>query len=352
MRSEVRRRIRWPESSLLRSSRPRPARQPARGRRHRPVHPTAGAGARRTRVPAGIPEPIRSLASWFAGIDRQTGMILLGSAIFRADPAQGHRAGGQRPAGGLDRGPGRSAAPRPVDRPSALTLDYPFFLKNDPVRLTRILSTDSWFVLEATRSLLSLIPAAAGLLAFSVLLALLNLSLFIAVVIAAALVQCALYLAERRQQRLSSDFTASHHVLWERLLTIVQAPRTIRYIRPAAPRTGAGRGRHGAASPKRRRRTISVCNRSSVRRCDGRAAVTGRPVRRLLERHVDPRNHGVHPAADPGAAARQDDQPGSARHRLLSRLDRGGGLAAVAEVTPHSSSGCSRREPSRSPHCV
>ena len=178
-------------------------------------------------VPAGIPEPIRSLASWFAGFDTQTGMILLGSAIFGLILLKGIvQAANESLVAWIEGQVGRQLRDRLIDR--LLTLDYPFFLKNDPVRLTRILSTDSWFVLEATRSLLSLIPAAAGLLVFSVLLAILNLGLFLVVIVGAAAVQAALYLAERRQQRLSSRFTASHHLLWERLLTLVQAPRVIR----------------------------------------------------------------------------------------------------------------------------
>lgn len=111
---------------------------------------------------------------------------------------------------------------------SLLSVDYPFFLEHDMARLTRIMSTDSWFVVEAARSALALIPAAAGLLVFGFLLAWLNIKLFLLVLIGAAVVQGVIHLFERRQQRLSYEFTASSGGLWQRLLTILQAPRVVR----------------------------------------------------------------------------------------------------------------------------
>jgi subfamily B ATP-binding cassette protein MsbA len=111
---------------------------------------------------------------------------------------------------------------------SLLSVDYRFFLEHDTARLTRIMSTDSWFVVEATRSALALIPAAASLLVFGVLLAWLNLKLFLMVLAGAVAIQGLIYLLERRQQRLSYEFTASSGALWQRLLTILQAPRVVR----------------------------------------------------------------------------------------------------------------------------
>jgi len=109
-----------------------------------------------------------------------------------------------------------------------LSVDYPFFLEHDLSRLTRIMATDSWFVVEAARSALALIPAAASLLVFSLLLAFLNLKLFVLVLLGAALVQALIYVFEQRQGRLSHDFTASSETLWQRLLTLLQAPRVVR----------------------------------------------------------------------------------------------------------------------------
>jgi len=111
---------------------------------------------------------------------------------------------------------------------SLLSVDYPFFLEHDTTRLTRIMATDSWFVVEAARSALALIPAAASLLVFGALLAWLNLKLFLLVLVGAAAIQGLIYLFERQQQRLSYEFTASNSALWQRLLTILQAPRVVR----------------------------------------------------------------------------------------------------------------------------
>jgi subfamily B ATP-binding cassette protein MsbA len=109
-----------------------------------------------------------------------------------------------------------------------LELDYPFFLEADRARLSHIVSTDCWFVLSATQSALTLIPAAAGLLVFAGLLAWLNVKLFLVVLVGGIIVQAALRLFEKHQSQLSYEFTARHQRLWERLLTLVQAPRVIR----------------------------------------------------------------------------------------------------------------------------
>jgi len=109
-----------------------------------------------------------------------------------------------------------------------LSVDYPFFLRYDLARLTRIMATDSWFVVEAARSALALIPAAASLIVFGLLLAYLNFKLFLLVLLGAACIQALIYLFEQRQGRLSHEFTASSEALWQRLLTLLQAPRVVR----------------------------------------------------------------------------------------------------------------------------
>lgn len=111
---------------------------------------------------------------------------------------------------------------------SVLSVDYSFFLQHDTVRLTRIMATDSWFVVEAARSALALIPAAASLIVFGALLAWLNLKLFLLVLVGAAVIQGLIYLFERRQRQLSYAFTEASGALWRRLLTILQAPRVVR----------------------------------------------------------------------------------------------------------------------------
>jgi subfamily B ATP-binding cassette protein MsbA len=174
-----------------------------------------------------MPEPLRAAATLFSGVSLQERTILFGAAIvglillknvvqavnecllvsLRARIGRDLRNGLAR---------------------SLLAVDYPFFLKHEIARLTRIVSTDSWFVVEAANSALTLIPAVTALLVFSVLLALLNLKLFLLVLVGAAIVQGTVYLFERRQQRLSYEFTASSQLLWQRHLTLLQAPRTIR----------------------------------------------------------------------------------------------------------------------------
>jgi ATP-binding cassette, subfamily B, bacterial MsbA len=178
-------------------------------------------------LPSGLPEPIRALASLFNHYDPQARAVLLGAAIFGLIILKGVvQAANECLVASIAGRVGRDI--RNALARTLLTLDYPFFLKHGPARLTRIMSTDSWFVLEAVDAVLTLIPAAAGVLVFSVILALLNIELFAIVVAGAWVLQVVLYLAERRQQRLSHELTASDQHLWERLLTIVQAPRVIR----------------------------------------------------------------------------------------------------------------------------
>ena len=109
-----------------------------------------------------------------------------------------------------------------------LELDYPFFLRADSARLSHIVATDCWFVQDAAHSTLTLIPAAAGLLVFAVLLAWLNFMLLLIVFVGGVAVQATLRLFERRQKELGFEFTRRNQRLWERLLTLVQAPRVIR----------------------------------------------------------------------------------------------------------------------------
>jgi ABC-type multidrug transport system fused ATPase/permease subunit len=176
---------------------------------------------------ASLPEPLKAFAALFSGASLQSRTILFGAAIVGlillkniVQAVNECLLVSVRGRIGRDI---RNGLAR-----SLLSVDYTFFLTQDAARLTRIISTDSWFVLEAARSALALIPAAAALLVFGILLALLNLKLFLFILVGAAAVQGAIYLFERRQQRLSYEFTASNRVLWERHLTILQAPRVIR----------------------------------------------------------------------------------------------------------------------------
>ena len=176
---------------------------------------------------ANLPEPLRAIASLFtgAGVANRTlvlgagivGLILLKNVVQAVNECLLVSIKGRI---GRDIRNGLAEA--------LLSVDYAFFLKQNAARLTRIVSTDSWYVVEAAHSALTLIPATTALLVFGALLALLNFKLFLVVAIGGAAIQGSIYLFERRQQRLSYEFTASTQDLWQRHLTVLQAPRVIR----------------------------------------------------------------------------------------------------------------------------
>jgi subfamily B ATP-binding cassette protein MsbA len=176
---------------------------------------------------AGLSGPLRALAHMFGGYDPEARAILLGTAILALVVLKGLvQIANQSLLGSIQARIGREI--RSGMARSLLAVDYPFFLHQDSARLTRVVSTDSWFVVQAARSVLDLIPAVAGLLVFAALLALLNLKLFLIIVLGGALVQGLIYLFERRQRWLSFELTESNRLLWQRMLTLLQAPRVIR----------------------------------------------------------------------------------------------------------------------------
>lgn len=178
-------------------------------------------------VPVSVPGPIRSAAALFAGYDRETSALLLAIAIFALIVVKGVvQAANEYLAASVGGKVARELRNGLAE--TLLDLDYSFFLRHDAARLTQIVATDNWFVLDAVHSALALIPAVAGLLVFGGLLAWLNLKLFAIVAVGALLLQTGLYFVTRRQEQLSRKFTDSYHLLWDRLLTLVQAPRVIR----------------------------------------------------------------------------------------------------------------------------
>ena len=189
----------------------------------------------------GLPGPLHTLASAFHGYEPQTRMILLGAAILGLILMKGIvQAANESLLASIEARIGRDV--RSGMATSLLTVDYPFFLEHDAARLTRIASTDSWFVVNAAHSALALIPASAGLVVFGTILALLNLKLFLVVIVGAAVAHGLIYLFERRQQRLSYEVVESNRLLWQRLLTLLQAPRVIRLFgqqRREQEKTGA-----------------------------------------------------------------------------------------------------------------
>lgn len=176
---------------------------------------------------AGLPAPLTSIAALFGEYDPQTRAMLLGTSILGLILMKGIvQTANDTLLASIQARIGRDI--RSDIAASLLSVDYPFFLEQDAARLTRIASTDSWFVLNAANSALPLIPAVAGLLVFGALLALLNLKLFLVVAVGAAAVQLLIYTFERKQRRLSYRATESNRQLWQRLLILLQAPRVIR----------------------------------------------------------------------------------------------------------------------------
>ena len=176
---------------------------------------------------SSMPEPLRAAANLFSGASFQARILLFGAAIVGlivlknvAQAANEWLLVIIRARIGRDIRNGLAK--------SLLSVDYPFFLEQETARLTRIVSTDSWLMVEAANSALTLIPAVTALVVFGVLLALLNFKLFLLVLVGAAVVQGTVYLLERRQLRLSYKFTESSQLLWHRHLTLLQAPRVIR----------------------------------------------------------------------------------------------------------------------------
>jgi subfamily B ATP-binding cassette protein MsbA len=175
----------------------------------------------------GAPAPIQSVAAIFNGYDPHSRAALLGASIFMLILLKSIvQATNECLAAYVEGRIGRDI--REGLSRTLLALDYPFFLRENCARLSHIVAADSWFVLDAAHSTLRLIPAVAGLVVFAGLLAWLNVRLFLIVVAGAAIVEAVLYLFKRRQHHLSHEFTARNQALWQRLLTLVQAPRVIR----------------------------------------------------------------------------------------------------------------------------
>lgn len=176
---------------------------------------------------AALPPPIAAVAAMFDGHDPQTRAAMLAGAIFGLILLKGVvEAANDSLAAYLEGRIGSDIRHAVADK--LLRLDYPFFLRTDSNRLSHIVATDCWFVQDAAHFLLNLIPAVAALLVFAGLLAWLNFKLFVIVLVGGAAVQATLRLLERRQTLLGQEFTARNQRLWERLLTLVQAPRVIR----------------------------------------------------------------------------------------------------------------------------
>jgi len=132
-----------------------------------------------------LPGPLRALAPIFTRVDADDRAFILAGAILSLILLKGvvQVANGWLVAS-IDSRIGSDI--RKGIASSLLAVEYPFFLEQDAARLTRIAANDSWFVVQAARSALTLVPAVAGLLVFGALLALLNVKLFLIVIVGAS----------------------------------------------------------------------------------------------------------------------------------------------------------------------
>ena len=178
-------------------------------------------------VSNALPGPLHLLVNALAGHDPRTTSIFLAGAIIVLIILKGIAQGGADWLAALIEGRiGRDLRLGLAD--TLVGLDYPFFLQPVTVRLTNILTTQTWLVLDAVHSALALVPAVTALLIFASLLAWLNLKLFLIVLVGAAVMEPVMFLVKRRQEQLSNAFPAAFRHLLGRLITLVQAPRVIR----------------------------------------------------------------------------------------------------------------------------
>lgn len=177
--------------------------------------------------PAGVPPALLNLAAQLSGHEARYSAAILAAAILALICLKGVVQAANDSLGAHVEGRIGVDIRQSVTA-KLLELDYPFFLTANATRLSHIVITDCWFVQDAAHFVLGLIPALAGVLVFAGLLAWLNLKLFLLVLAAGIGVQAVLRLFERRQRQLGVEFNVYNQRLWDRLLTLVQAPRVIR----------------------------------------------------------------------------------------------------------------------------
>lgn len=210
-------------------------------------------------MPAGLPLPIKTVATTFGGYDPQTRTFILAGIIFGLILLKGVvEAANEILAGNIEGRVASELRNRLADQ--LLGLDYTFFLKQHATRVRNIIATDNWFVLDAVHSMLALIPAVAALVVFAALLAWLNLKLFLIVLVGGTVLETALHLVSVRQERLSAELTSSIHLLWERLSTLAQVPRVIRLF----GQQQRERERTDEAVERLRRNTMATRNLKAV----------------------------------------------------------------------------------------
>ncbi|HEX3424108.1 MAG TPA: ABC transporter ATP-binding protein, partial [Sphingomicrobium sp.] len=180
-----------------------------------------------TPVIRGIPGVLESVSSIALRFDPQTRIVLLSATIVGLIALKGAvQAANGCFVARIDTRISRDIRNALAER--LLALDYSFFLREDSSRLQRILTSDSWFVAEAVRWAMAVIPAVIAVLVFGLMLAWLNLELFLIVLVGSVVIQGVLLLFERLQHRQSGRTTESDRVVWVRMMTLVNATRVIK----------------------------------------------------------------------------------------------------------------------------
>ena len=180
-----------------------------------------------TPVIHGIPGPLQSISAVALRFDPQTRIILLSTGIVSLIALKG----AVQAANGCFVARIDTRISRDIRNALArrlIALDYSFFLREDSARLQRILTSDSWFVAEAVRWAMAVIPAVMAVVVFGIMLAWLNLELFLIVLAGSLVIQGVLLLFERIQRAQSARTTESDRFVWVRMVTLVNATRVIR----------------------------------------------------------------------------------------------------------------------------
>ena len=109
-----------------------------------------------------------------------------------------------------------------------LSLGYSFFLRQDPVRLVTIVSTESWRASDAIRLAFSITASAGAVVVFVGLLFAVSWKLSLLVVAGVLLIRLAQVRFARRLEHLSDRVATTNRELTARMMTIIEAMRLIR----------------------------------------------------------------------------------------------------------------------------
>jgi ABC-type multidrug transport system fused ATPase/permease subunit len=109
-----------------------------------------------------------------------------------------------------------------------LSLGYSFFLRQDPIRLVTIVSTESWRASDAIRLAFSITASAGAVVVFVGLLFAVSWKLSLVVVAGVLLIRLAQVGYARRLERLSERVATTNRELTARMMMIIEAMRLIR----------------------------------------------------------------------------------------------------------------------------